>query len=139
MASATLLHVGHDFCHRIPVMEKAGFIVCRSACSIDAVRGALMPAQDFGAIAFENDTGPVANEVVSVARELFIVPIILFENPSVDCDERAFDLVIRKLTPPAIWLAALASAIEESRQMREASRRLRLDSAAYAPNREHSD
>jgi hypothetical protein len=65
--------------------------------------------------------------VVSAARELCRAPLILFRNLSIDCDERAFDLVITVPTAPDVWAKALSAAIRESRRIHEQSRRLRAD------------
>lgn len=130
MTTATLLHVGDDICHRIPVMERAGLIVSRSEASMSAVQSALTPGDEFAAITFHNDVKPVSSEVVYIARQLSVAPIVFFENQSVDREDCEFDLVIRDYTPPAVWVPTLVDAIEQSRKIREISRQLRLDAAA---------
>lgn len=129
MTTGTLLYVGDDACQRIPVMRQAGLHVTQSDGTIPAIHRVLTSGVGFRGISFHNDIRPISDELVSMARELSVASLILFENPSVVCDRSAFDLVIRKLTPPPVWLPSLAKAIEEARSLKEVSRQLRLDAA----------
>lgn len=101
----------------------------RSECSTKAVRSAFTPDESFAVITFHNDFHPISSEVVSIARELSVAPIVLFENPFVESDERAFDLVIADHTSPTVWLKSLAEAIETAQKLQELSRELRRESA----------
>lgn len=131
MAAAAVLHVGDDFCHRIPVLERNGVLVLRTECSVVGVRGSFAKGDLFSAVTFHNDVLPPLGAVVSTVRELSRAPLILFRNPTVDCDERPFDLVIDvDGTPPAVWSKTLREAIEESRKLREKSQQLCQDCAA---------
>lgn len=128
MAPASILHVGDDECFRIPVMEKAGLIVIPAECSVDAIRSALAQNRIFSVITFHNNSEPPADIVVSTTRTLSTAPLLLFENPSVRCNERLFDRVIPAQTSPSDWLKSLQEAIEESRNLREESEQLRQES-----------
>jgi hypothetical protein len=128
MATASILHVGDDLCHRVPIMKSAGLIVDQSECGADAVHAALVQNQSFSAITFHNDAFPLPDIVVSTARTLSSAPLILFKNPSVCCDDGAFDLVIPSLTPPADWLKSLRAAIEDAHNLRRISMQLRQES-----------
>jgi hypothetical protein len=125
MTNATILYVGDDLCHRIPVMATKGNRVVRSACSVAAVRAALAKGDGFSAVTFHNDLSAPPEAVVSTAREMCSAPLILFRNPTVNCDEQAFDLVIPVPMPVDVWTTALAEVIEETRKIRERSRKLR--------------
>lgn len=127
MDAATILYVGDDFCHRIPVMESRGIYVVRTACSVEGVRSSLAKSDGFSAVTFHNDRFPPAEPVVSAAREIFAAPLVLFRNPAVDCNERAFDLIIPVPMSPEVWSKCLSEAIEGSRRLREYSQQLRND------------
>lgn len=129
MAAATILFVGDDHCHRVPVMETNGMRVVRSACSVEAVRAALAKGAAFRLSRFI--TIPLRRQaVVSTARELCKAPLILFKNPAVDCEERAFDFEITVPMSPDVLTRALAEAIEEARKSMERERK---------PKRERAD
>lgn len=131
MAAARILYVGDDICHRIPVMESHGVVVLRSAPSVAGVRSLLADGDALSGVAFQNDVCPPPSAVVSTARELSRAPLILLKNPMVECDERAFDIVIAvDGTAPAVWSKTLIQAVEEARRLREYSRQLRQDCAA---------
>lgn len=129
MATARILHVGDDTCHRIPVMERAGLEVCRTICSVDGVRGALAGNENFSALAFHVDVDPIPNGVLTVAR-LWRSPLVLFESPGVEYDPQSFDLIIPTQTPPLTWLQCLQAVVRSSQELRTSSRKLRDDSAA---------
>lgn len=125
MAAATILHVGDDICHRIPVMERAGLSVVRSMCSVDAVQRELADGRLFSVITFHNDFDPPPDLVICATRTLSTAPLVLFENPTVSCGEGVFDFVIGGPTPPAVWLKSLRKAIDEARNLQQISQQLR--------------
>jgi hypothetical protein len=129
MVTATILYVGDDLCHRVPVMETNGMRVVCSACSVAAVRAALAKCEGFSAVTFHNDLFAPRDAVVSTARKMCKAPLILFRNPAVDCDEQAFDFVIPVPMEPDVWTDALAEAIVETRRVQDRSRRLRRERA----------
>jgi hypothetical protein len=127
VAAAALLHVGEDTCHRIPVMEASGLFVMRAECSIGSIRGALKSGRQFSIVTFHNDVVPPPIEAVTEARSVTAAALVLFENPSVACNERDFDLVISAHTPPEIWLQSLRMTIQNSRRICDKSRQLRVE------------
>lgn len=127
MAAAALLHVGEDICHRIPVMEASGLFVVRTGCSSSGIRDACSDGRQFSVITFHNDVMPPPIEAVTEARRLTTAALVLFENPSVSWDERAFDVIITAHTPPEIWLQSLLRTIENAQRICEVSRKLRND------------
>jgi hypothetical protein len=129
MVSATILHVGDDHCHRVPVMERNGLAVLCTECSVGGVRTSLAKSGIFSAVTFHNDLLPPAEAVVSTARELCRVPLILFMNPAVECDDGAFDVVIPVPSSPDVWAKSLREAIQQARELRDLSRQLRQDCA----------
>jgi hypothetical protein len=129
MATSRILHVGDDTCHRIPVMERAGLVVCRTLCSIDGVRSALASDENFSAMTFHVDVAPIPDGVLTVAKSL-LSPLVLFESPGIDYDPQSFDLIIPTQTPPLTWLQCLQAVIRNSQELRTSSRQLRNDSAA---------
>ena len=129
MATARILHVGDDTCHRIPVMERAGLVVCRTICSVDGVQGALASEENFSALTFHVDADPIPDGVLTVAKSLPSA-LVLFESPGIDYDPQSFDLVIPTQTPPLTWLQCLQAVIRSSQELRTSSRQLRDQSAA---------
>lgn len=127
MPGATVLYVGDDICHRIPVMESNGILVFRSECSVGGLRTSLAKGDLFSAVTFHNDIVAPASKVVSIARELCHAPLVLFRNYSIDCDETAFDLVIPVPMPPEVWTKSIAAAIGEARKIHQYSRDPRAD------------
>lgn len=130
MATSTILHIGEDVCQRIPVMETAGFAVFQSPCSIPAIHTAFDREEDYSAVVFHTDIAAVPEVAVRETRDLSEAPLVLFQNPTITCDEGEFDLVIPALTPPDIWLEKLRDVIQACREARERSMQLREDCAA---------
>lgn len=129
MATATILHIGEDICQRIPVMKTAGFAVFESPCSIPAIHTAFDREEDYSAVVFHNDIAAVLEDTVREARDLSDAPLVLFQNPTIICDDGEFDLVIPALTPPDIWLEKLRELIQTSREICEDSHQLRQECA----------
>jgi hypothetical protein len=111
-------------------MRIANFAVFQTEDSVPAVRKAFAGGTFFSGITFDSDISAPSEGVVSVARSLTAVPLVLFANASIYCDESAFDLVIPALSHPNRWLKQLNDAIETTRAERERSRKLRQDCAA---------
>lgn len=130
MATTTILHVGDDLCQRIPVMQTAGFIVFQSECSIPAIHQAFEREDSFSAVIFHSDISAPPEPALRETRALSPAPFVLFQNPTVVCDNEPFDLIIPALTPPDIWLEKLREIVQAARELCERSQQLRLDCAA---------
>lgn len=118
MASASILHVGDDLCHRIAVMGLPGLTVVQTDCSPAALQRVFAAGNTFAGIAFHNEISPPSGIVLSTARALSSAPLVLFHNPTVSCDKQLFDLVIPAHTPPHIWVKSLAEASLQVRRDR---------------------
>ena len=129
MAAATILHIGEDFCRRIPVLERAGFAVFESEGSIAAVEKAFVGGDIFSAITFHCDLAQPPDATLRKTRTLSVAPCVLFANPAIQVGESEFELVIPALTSPDLWLKRLRELIEASRRLLEQSRQLRQDCA----------
>jgi hypothetical protein len=127
MATTTILHVGDDICQRIPVMEQAGFVVLQSQGALPALRSILSSGDALSAVVFHSDFTAPPDPVVRETRALSVAPFILFQNPTISCDEDIFDLVIPVLTPPAVWLKKLKDVIRQSRALCERAQQLGAD------------
>lgn len=127
MAAATILHVGEDICQRIPVMETAGFVVRQSEIAVPAIHRVFENGDGISAVIFHSDISAPPEPTVRETRSLTDAPLVLFENPAVNCDESEFNLVIPPLTPPAIWLKKLSEVVEASRELRKGSAHLQQD------------
>lgn len=130
MAVATILHVGEDFCRRIPVLERAGFSVRETKGSISAIERAFSDGDIFSAVTFHCDLVELPVAMVKTTRAHSTAPCILFANPALQLEETEFDLVIPALTPPGLWLKRLRDLIEASLRLHEQARQLRQDYAA---------
>jgi hypothetical protein len=135
MTISTVIHVGEDFCMRIPVLENTGLRVLRSRCTAGEFRAALDQADSLAAVTLSDERGDLRETllesgVIETARELCMAPLILFHNPNCACDESNFDLVIPTLTTPTLWLPSILEAIKISRQIRESSQQLCEESEA---------
>jgi hypothetical protein len=135
MATTTILHIGEDLCQRIPVMEAAGFVVFQSDCFVLAVQSAFAREEEYSAIIFHNDFAAIPENTVHEARDLSEAPLILFQNPTIDCNDGDFDLVVPALTPPDIWLEKLREVIQAARETGQRSARLREDCGAARSRR----
>lgn len=124
MATTAILHVGDDTCHRIPVMERAGFVVRLTHCSASALTEAFAREIAVEAITFQNDSEPLPVAVVTTARMLSDAPFVLLQNPVFDYDEKSFDLIVPNLTSPSTWLKQLQETIAEARKLRAFSQQL---------------
>lgn len=130
MATSTVLHVGDDLCQRIPVMQTAGFIVFQSECAIPAIHHAFGRGGGFSAVIFHSDISAPPAPAIRETRALSPAPFVLFQNPTVICDDSEFDLIIPALTPLDIWLEKLREIIQAARELCERSQQLRFDCAA---------
>jgi hypothetical protein len=128
MAAASILHVGEDPYNRILVMESAGLMVRRSACTVENVQEALQ-GSGISAVAFSPQERTPILPVVDVARSLTRAPLVLFSDPRVTLEEKYFDLVITPPTSPPKWLKSLTAAMKDARHVRSLSQQLRHDSA----------
>jgi hypothetical protein len=134
MAASTILYVGDDICHRIPVMRTACHLVFQSEDSVPAIRKAFAGGEAFSAITFNADISAPSEDVVQAARSLSAARLVLFENPSIYCDTSAFDIVISSFIDPSSWLKMLHDAIQASREQRELSLQLRQECATVRSN-----
>lgn len=125
---ASILHVGDDLTFRIPVMERAGFSVCRTGCSVENLQKGVSSAPDPSALVFHADVEPIPSPVLNFANTL-CSPLIFFDSAIVVQDHESFDLVIPVLTPPWAWLECLNAAIEYSKTIQNRSRQLLKEAA----------
>lgn len=122
-----VIHVGEDICHRLPVLESAGYRV--EACtSIPEIQAALDPKEPPDAVLISEGNGTHL-KIVSVVRQFSSAPIVLFRETQREFSQAAFDLVIPVLDPPAAWLADIAALIARSRKLIAESQALQKQSA----------
>jgi len=126
MATPTVIHVGDDFCMRIPVLEITGLRVLRSGCTEREFRTVLDQTDALVAVTLSDEIDDsrktlLQSGLIETAHDLCTAPLILFRSSNSFCDESKFDLVIPALTPPTLWVPNLLRAIEVSREIREFS------------------
>jgi hypothetical protein len=131
MATASIIHIGTDDCHRIAVLEHAGYFV-NSCTSFNQLLEALtgIPLPDAVAVSESFDELPV--KAVFMARATSTtIPLILFQNASPlisRYDQSDFDLVVPAFANPHKWVVEVQAFLEESRAIRARTEALREES-----------
>lgn len=114
--AARVIHVGADTCHRLPVLENAGYQV-HTCISVFELREALAASEEPEAVLISEKAEGAHPEAVLIARSCSSAPIILFRETQSTLAESSFDLVIPNLVPPQTWLAELAAVIARRRAL----------------------
>ena len=134
--AARVIHVGVDTCHRLPVLENAGYRI-RACASISQLRAALESEVPLDAVLISEGDGAAHQDAVALARSCTAAPIVLFRETQRNYSESAFDLVIPLLDPPRAWLPEIAALIAgrqalcaDARALQQESASLRRESAA---------
>jgi hypothetical protein len=123
-----ILHFGADTCHRLPVLENAGYTVERCT-SLAALREALEDGEAPDALVMTETEKDSPREAVRLARAHSPIPLILFRETQRSLGEDGFDLVVPILHPPEAWLAEIAALIATSAQIRGRSAGFRAEAA----------
>lgn len=126
--AARIIHVGTDSCHRLPVLESAGYRV-ETCISVPELRDALTAEEQLDAIVISEGAGGAHPDAVSLARSHSSAPIVLFRETQLSFAESSFDLVVPVLAPPQTWLADIAALITRFRSLRADARALCSESA----------
>jgi hypothetical protein len=122
--AARVVHIGRDYCHRVPVLESAGYEVegCNSAKEL---RNALKQFE-LKAVLVSESEGAVHQDMIREVRECFDTPVVLFRETlryfAVPNDDWLFDLEVPVLQPPDIWLPDLAALIVRCQALQARSR-----------------
>lgn len=106
--AARILYFGRDTCHRLPVLVRAGYAVI-NCTSLEDLSAAFRSPHAPCAVLMADNNPPAAEQAISLVRSRSLVPLILFRDSYRALAEVAFHLVIPTLTPPAQWLAEIAS------------------------------
>lgn len=123
-----VIHVGADTCHRLPVLESAGYRV-KVCVSIPEIEAALDAQEPPDAVLISEGDGTAQPKVVSLVRQRSSAPIVLFRETQREYSQAAFDLVVPVLDPPSAWLSEIAALIERSRKLMAQSQALQKQSA----------
>jgi len=111
---ARVIHFGLDDCHRLMVLESAGYAVEDCDCLV-RLRALLADGAPVAALLVSDGDRVLLHEVVALARTQSSVPIILFPNANVSLENAGVDLVVDCLTPPDVWLNDVEGLIEKTR------------------------
>jgi hypothetical protein len=124
--TASIVYFGVDTCHRLPVLQRAGYSVenCCSVLQLDAVFDSGHPAE---AVLMTDHEGNLPQDAITLTRSRSAARLVLFRDSNCSFAESAFHLVIPSLTPPEQWLQQIASLLEESRLPQEESELLRSE------------
>jgi hypothetical protein len=124
-----IIHYGVDDCHRVPVLQFAGYSIADCRSSIAQLRAALQSTEYTGAVVMTEIEDLAPQRAVSIARSASTAPLVLFPGRASSIFESEFDLVIPALTPPEQWLSDMAALIERCFALRARSLGLRAQSA----------
>jgi hypothetical protein len=101
--AARVIHFGPDDCHRLMVLQSAGYAV-DDCVSLGQLRASLLVAGEADAVLLSDGDGVDPEEAAALARGCCSVPVVLFGNTNRAHKDAAFDLVVHSLTPPEVWL-----------------------------------
>ena len=111
---ARVIHFGPDDCHRLMVLESAGYVVEDCDCLVQ-LRGLLADGAAAAALLVSEGDRVSLQDVVAAARAHSSIPVILFPNTNRSHEEAGVDLVVDCLTPPEVWLNDVEGLIEKAR------------------------
>jgi hypothetical protein len=126
--AARAIHFGVDDCHRLKVLESAGYFV-RDCNSLLQLRATLVEDKSAAAVFISGSVGMRPQAALVLARIHSAAPVILFKSRCGYCEESEFDLVVQTLTPPEAWLDEVNSLVEKSKDIRSRSQVLLRQSA----------
>lgn len=133
--AAHVLHFGDDDCHRVSILESAGYNVEQCA-SLRQFVANLQAGSQRDAIFITERDGASPSDAAAAARSHSPAPLILFRTSNRRAAEKQFDLVVDSLEPPEQWLNEVRATIEKGRRLRadsanliENSREICLESA----------
>lgn len=111
---AKAIHFGVDNCHRVLVLQRAGYDVKQSP-SLDVLITALQSERHFAAVFISEGDRGSTERAADLVRRFSLARVILFRSSQRAIDEGKFDRVYATLTPPQNWLLATAESIGMSR------------------------
>ncbi len=111
---AKAIHFGVDDCHRVLVLQRAGYDVKQSP-SLDALIIALQNERRAAAVFISEGDRAITERAADLVRRFSPARVILFRSSQRAIDEGKFDRVYATLTPPQNWLLATAESIRMSR------------------------
>ena len=124
-----IIHYGVDDCHRVPVLQFAGYAISDCRSSIAQLRAVLQSTQNAGAVVMTGIEELAPQRAVSIARSISTAPLVLFPGNASGIVEPEFDLVIPALTPPEQWLSEMAELIDRCFVTRDRTRALSAQAA----------
>jgi hypothetical protein len=79
--------------------------------SLGQLRASLLAAGEADAVLLSDGDGAAPEEAAALARGCCSVPVVLFGSTNRAYEDAAFDLVVRSLTPPEVWLCEVDTLI----------------------------
>jgi hypothetical protein len=119
MSAARILYFGDDECHRMAVLELAGYEAKLCSSEPELVE----QLDDAAAVLFSR--APAKLPDIQELRNRTNIPFVAFGGSAKAED---FDLVIEPLTKPEEWLERLSHTIQISRELRKSSELIRRHS-----------
>ena len=135
--AARVIHFGPDDCHRLMVLQSAGYAVsdCRTLVQL---RTCLATADPADALLTSDAEALEPKEAIALAKTRASLPVVLFRSTNLAYEDSGVDLIVNCLTPPEVWLQEVNALIEKSRAIRAQSVQLRRESIA-ARNRSRAE
>lgn len=123
--AARVVHIGTDNCHRVPVLESAGYAV--DGCSSLKELHQALRQLELKAVLVGESEGVVHRDMIREVRQCSDAPVVLFREALhfPEPGEELFDLEVPVLQPPDAWLPNLAALIARSQELRAQSREIR--------------
>jgi hypothetical protein len=111
LAMLRIIHFGEDSCHRLMVLESAGYMVerCESIQDIEFyLRSPHLP----DAVVVSDDLQRASRVATFLSNADLPLPVILFAGTDEPYTETEYDLIIPALTSPSDWLLSIEETIE---------------------------
>jgi hypothetical protein len=111
--AARVIHFGPDDCHRLMVLQSAGYVV-EDCLSLGQLRASLA-GDEACAVLLSDGDGVAPEEALALARDCSSAPVVLFCGTNRDYEDAAFDLIVHSLTRPEVWLCEVDALIAKRR------------------------
>jgi hypothetical protein len=118
---ARIIHVGPDVCHRLSVLQSAGYSV-KECNSVDELRQSLESDAQPDAVVVTQDHGQLFRKAASLVHGYSDIPLILFGERQGTCTDSSIDLVVPVLASPERWLKEIAVLVAHFQALRLRSR-----------------
>ncbi len=136
--AARVIHFGLDDCHRLMVLQSAGYAVDNCG-SLLQLRTCLATGAAADALLMSDAGGVQPHDAIALAKTRASLPVILFRSTNLAYEESGVDLIVPCLTPPEVWLSQVEALIQSARAPSTPLRRESADALDRPRPRRASD